>query len=237
MTDGVPWSSWEPIYEAILADFGFDRGEDELARDELAAALETTATLADLPDATGATVAIAGGGPNLIDEADRAANADVVFAASTAARDLRTAGVAVDVHVTDLDKDVAAAIAHTHAGLPVAIHAHGDNRTVLADTLPRCGHASVLPTTQAEPIGPVLNCGGFTDGDRAAFLADALGAGTMVFPGWDFDDRTVGPVKAKKLGWAETLLYWLERRRDDRFAVLDGRRAAIDTAALPDGAD
>jgi hypothetical protein len=36
-------------------------------------------------------------------------------------------------------------------------------------------------------------------------------------------------MKARKLQWAEHLLYWLERRRDDRFDVLEGRRDALTT--------
>ena len=91
----------------------------------------------------------------------------------------------------------------------------------------------MIPTTQAAPADGVRNFGGFTDGDRAAFFADAVGAAELVFPGWAFDDPTVSAEKRHKLGWAERLLYWLERRRDERFGVLDGRRDAIDTTPLP----
>jgi uncharacterized Rossmann fold enzyme len=89
----------------------------------------------------------------------------------------------------------------------------------------------VFPTTQVEPRPPVVNVGGFTDGDRAAFLADHLGADSLVFPGWDFDDPGVSAQKRRKLRWAARLLAWLERHRGERFSVLDGRREAI--AALP----
>jgi uncharacterized Rossmann fold enzyme len=40
-------------------------------------------------------------------------------------------------------------------------------------------------------------------------------------------------MKRRKLAWAERLLYWLERRRGERFSVLDGRRNGIETSALP----
>ncbi|MFC6736148.1 hypothetical protein ACFQEQ_07845, partial [Halolamina salina] len=73
----------------------------------------------------------------------------------------------------------------------------------------------------------VRNFGGFTDGDRDAFLADALGAGELRFVGWQFDDPDVGELKARKLHWAERLLYWLETRRGERFVVLDGRREEL----------
>jgi uncharacterized Rossmann fold enzyme len=118
--------------------------------------------------------------------------------------------------------------------VPVAVHAHGDNQAALAEHVPNCTREQVLATTQAAPVGPVRNFGGFTDGDRAAFLADHLGASDLVFLGWDFDDPSVGADKRRKLCWAERLLYWLERRRGERFDVLDGRRAAIDTSAIPE---
>jgi len=78
------------------------------------------------------------------------------------------------------------------------------------------------------PRRPSTTPAGFTDGDRAAFLADACGADRLVFPGWSFDDPTVDAQKAKKLRWAERLLLVLEERRGERFAVLDGRREGID---------
>jgi len=40
-------------------------------------------------------------------------------------------------------------------------------------------------------------------------------------------------MKARKLDWAARLLRWLERRRDERFGVLDGRRADLDAALDP----
>jgi hypothetical protein len=221
---------WEPVYEAILADFGFDRDGDEGARDLLA----TLARPFDPGrlDVRGKHVAVVGAGPSLQMEAERATAADVVFAASTAVDRLQEADVPVDLMVTDLDKNPETARALTESGVPVAVHAHGDNRPAVREWVPRFDRRHVLATTQAEPRGPVENFGGFTDGDRAAFLADHLGAARLSFVGWDLDDPTVGPGKAKKLVWAERLLYWLERRRDERFELLDGRRATLPKVEL-----
>ncbi|NHN58471.1 MULTISPECIES: 6-hydroxymethylpterin diphosphokinase MptE-like protein [Halorussus] len=228
------YQTWRPVYELILADFGFDRSADERARDALA----DLARPFDLDrlDATGRTVAVAGAGPSLTDpaELDRAREADAVFAASTAADDLRDAGVAVDCMVTDLDKNPETARELTREGTPVAAHAHGDNVPAVREWVPRFDADNVLATTQARPVGPVRNFGGFTDGDRAAFLADRLGADRLVFVGWDLDDPDVDETKAKKLRWAERLLRWLELRRGEEFAVLDGRREGIDTGEFPD---
>jgi uncharacterized Rossmann fold enzyme len=220
------FTEWEPVYETILADFGFGREADENARD----VLSTFATPFDrtrFAHFSEATVAVAGAGPSLAADLDRAAAADVVVAASTAADVLRDAGIPVDLMVTDLDKNPETAVELTHEAVPVAAHAHGDNVPAVREWLPRFDADHVLATTQAAPVDAVVNYGGFTDGDRAAFLADEFGAGELVFVGWDFDDPQVDEMKAKKLRWAERLLRWLEVRRSEEFDVLDGRRDGI----------
>jgi len=230
----MEFDEWEPVYQAVLAEFGYDRAGDERARDVLAELLPPAfeASLPTLRSGT-ETVAVAGAGPSLEDDRHIVDEADAVFAASTAADRLLDRGIAVDCVVTDLDKHAGTVEALSHEGTPVAVHAHGDNVELIRKHVPACDADRLIPTTQAAPVGPVRNFGGFTDGDRAAFLADHLGAGALVFPGWDFDDPDVGPAKARKLRWAERLLYWLERRRGEQFAVLDGRRAEIDAAGIP----
>jgi hypothetical protein len=223
----VEFRTWEPVYEQILADFGYDRAGDERARDRLAE-LTDPFDLDRLAAFEGATVVVAGAGPSLAAEADRAAGADFVVAASTAADVLAEAGVQTDLLVTDLDKNPATAGALTRSGVPVAVHAHGDNVPAIEEWVPEFTREQVLPTTQAAPRAPVRNFGGFTDGDRAAFLADALGAASLRFVGWDFDDPSVTPTKARKLRWAERLLRWLELRRGEQFSVLDGRRGDVE---------
>jgi hypothetical protein len=231
----MEFSEWEPIYRAILADFGFDRAADEHARDVLADLLSDAALPAPMGLLDGlseSTVAVVGAAPSLAAELEGGAaavdEADAVVAASTAADVCRAAGVSVDVMVTDLDKNNETALAVSREGTPVAAHAHGDNLAAVREWIPRFEAETLVPTTQAAPVGPVVNAGGFTDGDRAAFLADAAGADALRFVGWDFDDPDVDGMKRRKLDWAERLLHWLERRRGERFAVLDGRRTHIE---------
>ncbi|MBZ6496684.1 6-hydroxymethylpterin diphosphokinase MptE-like protein [Natrinema longum] len=231
----MEFDEWEPVYEAILDDFGYDRAGDERGRDLLASLLEASFDPTELAIGPDTTVAVAGAGPSL--ESDRALEraraAEFVVAASTAVDTLASHGIDADCMVTDLDKNPGTVERLTTDGVPVAIHGHGDNLDAIRTVVPNCDHAYVLPTTQTTPRGPVRNVGGFTDGDRAAFLADHLGAGHLSFVGWDFDDPAVEPTKACKLEWAERLLYWLESRRGDRFAVLDGRRDGIETIGIP----
>ncbi|WP_256288255.1 6-hydroxymethylpterin diphosphokinase MptE-like protein [Halobellus inordinatus] len=224
------FETWEPIYESILTDFGYPRDGDERARDVLAA--YATPFDFDRLDYDGEVVAVVGAAPSLPEAVDRVADADRVVAASTAADVVRDAGYDVDLFVTDLDKNPETARELTKAGTPVAAHAHGDNVPLVEEWAPQLAHEHVVATTQAAPTDAVYNFGGFTDGDRAAFIADEFGAAELRFVGWDFDDPSVSPSKAKKLRWAERLLHLLERRRDERFAVLDGRRDDIDPLAL-----
>jgi uncharacterized Rossmann fold enzyme len=230
----VEFDEWEPVYERLLAALGYDRAGDERARDRLAELTDPFDLRRLRERLGGATVAIAGGAPTLADPGQLALarEADAVLAASVAADVCRRNGIAVDCMVTDLDKNPDTARGLTHEGVPVAVHAHGDNVALVESVVPDCDSRQVLPTTQAAPAGSVRNFGGFTDGDRAAFLADHLGAAELRFPGWDLDDPSVDAEKATKLDWAARLLRWLERRRDARFAPLNGRRDALDADPL-----
>lgn len=234
----MDFEAFEPAYEAILADFGFGRGGDERAREVLRAfepggSLDAfAAVLADR------AVAVVAPGPPLPEALDAVREADVVLAVSSAAGVLRAHGLSVDAYVTDLDADPELAPALTGEGVPTAVHAHGDNVPAVREFLPECDREHVLGTTQAAPRAPVVNVGGFTDGDRAAFLADHVGARSLSFPGWDLDDADVDAMKAKKLAWARRLLAWLERDRrarldrDVHFDVLDGHRERVDVSFL-----
>lgn len=226
------YSEWEPAYEAIRAAFGFDRAADRAARD----LLEEFTTPFDEERLRslleGNHVAIAGGATGVTADLTAIGDVDTVVAASVSAGALRAAGEAVDLMVTDLDKTPAVVRTLAAEGTPVAVHAHGDNVALVRDQVPRLESSAVLPTTQVAPTGPVRNYGGFTDGDRGAFIADHFGAARLSFPGWDLDDPSVGTVKRQKLEWAARLLYWLERRRDEEFDLLDGRRADLSLAWL-----
>jgi len=228
----MDYQTWDPVYRRVLDDFGFPAAADERARDVLASLCEPF-DRRRLPAFDGAHVAVCGGADTLADELATVRQADIVVAASVAADTLREADIAVDLMVTDLDKNSDTARRLSREGVVVAAHAHGDNIDAVRQHVPAFDGDHVLPTVQCAPVVPTENFGGFTDGDRAAFLVDHFGADELVFPGWAFDDPSVTEAKRRKLEWAERLLYWLEHRRGDRFSVLDGRRDAIDTSSLP----
>jgi len=226
----MDFEQFEPAYQAIVADFGFERASDEHARDVLAG-LKPGASLADFATVfEGRDVAVVAPGPTLSADLDAVRHAEAVLAVSSAAGVLREHDVAVDGYVTDLDAAPELAPSLSAAGVPTAVHAHGDNVPAVRSVVPDCDRDHVLGTTQAAPVDGVVNVGGFTDGDRGAFLADHVGARSLSFPGWELDDDAVDPAKARKLGWAARLLAALERDRRDRlgddvhFDVLDGHR-------------
>jgi uncharacterized Rossmann fold enzyme len=205
------FEDWEPFYDAILDDFGYSRRADRRAAAVLNRGLEPFRT--DRLDAllSGATVAVVGNAPSL---EPTCVSADAVVAADAAARRLDEAGVGVDIVVTDLDGAPVHAARASHDGTIVAVHAHGDNVDALRDHLPRFETESVVGTTQTRPFGVVHNFGGFTDGDRAAFLADAFGASRIRLYGFDFDDAR--GEKREKLRWARRLLRVLAEERKER---------------------
>lgn len=223
----MDYSEWRPIYEAICRDFGYEQAADAAARDRLN---ELTAPFADeqLAHLAGADVAVAAAGPTLDEELPRVTDADAIIATTGGAESLAAADHQPELLVTDLDTNPTFVVEATQEGVPAAVHAHGDNVDQLEQFVPRCATEMVLPTTQARPRGHVRNVGGFTDGDRAAYLAHAFGADRLRIAGWDPDDPSLTTEKCRKLEWATWLLTRLETDRDEEFAVLDGRREDLE---------
>ncbi|HUK93181.1 MAG TPA: 6-hydroxymethylpterin diphosphokinase MptE-like protein [Methanomicrobiales archaeon] len=197
------FEDWEPYYLRILAHFGFDRARDEEAAVLLASLLDRD----DLPLLRecigGKPATVCGNGPNLAEELGRIRG--TVIAADGAASRLHARGIRPDVIVTDLDGATDAFVGMNRAGTIIVVHAHGDNMDLLRRWVPRFP-GPLVGTTQSRPFGAIHNFGGFSDGDRAVFLADALGATEVVIVGFDLDDPSVGPVKRGKLLFARELL-------------------------------
>lgn len=199
----VNFSDWEPHYREILEYFGFDRkGDEEAAR--LLASLLTCDNLLSLASLTdGNEVTVCGNAPCLKDELGKIRG--IVFAADAAAEVLDRHGIRPDAIFTDLDGATDRFIELNREGTILVIHAHGDNMPLLRHWVKRFP-GKVVGTTQAAPLPHVYNFGGFTDGDRAVFAADELGASAITLAGFDLDDRNVEPVKRGKLFWARKLL-------------------------------
>ena len=216
------FSDWEPIYKDILAESGFSREEDEEAARLLQSLLsgrEGDLSLDDLDlMIRGREVLVCGNGPSLARDleeilAGRKSSESslklklddiVIVAADGATTAILAAGHLPEVIVTDLDGFLHDILAANAGGSAVVVHAHGDNKEALKEYVPKL--TRVLGTTQSEPIEGVYNFGGFSDGDRAVFLARRFGAGNIRIIGFDYDDPDVTPVKKMKLRWARRLV-------------------------------
>jgi uncharacterized Rossmann fold enzyme len=199
----MKFADWEPHYCEILEYFGFDREGDEEAARLLESLLpcDNLLSLASLTD--GNPVTVCGNAPCLKDDLSNVSG--IVFAADAASEVLDDNGILPDAIFTDLDGATDRFIDMNREGTIMVIHAHGDNMPLLHHWVPRFP-GKVVGTTQAAPLPRVHNFGGFTDGDRAVFAAEELGASSITLAGFDLDDRNVDPLKRGKLFWARKLL-------------------------------
>lgn len=120
--------------------------------------------------------------------------------------------------VSDLDGEIKDQIDYNKEDAIMVIHGHGDNIKKLQKYVPNFD-GPVFGTTQTNPenYSYLHNYGGFTDGDRAVFLADNFNAKKIYLIGFDFDD-SIGSfsftknksLKLKKLKWCKKLIETLD---------------------------
>ncbi len=221
---------WEKYYKEILDDFGFSRENDEESAKLLDEILSTEGclTLDELSEIVGFSdkYIVFGAGPSLKEHVQLLKNDYdlkdyVLVAADGATTALIEEKIAPDIVATDLDGRLDDILLANIRGANIIIHAHGDNIDKIARLTPFFNN--VLGTTQAQPAGNLYNFGGFTDGDRALFLAVALGASEITLAGMDFGDvvtrysrpnietatAKADDFKKKKLMYAEKFTQWI----------------------------
>ncbi|NJE02575.1 6-hydroxymethylpterin diphosphokinase MptE-like protein [Thermococcus sp. MV11] len=220
------WEDWKPFYERIVREMGYSVEEDRKAAELLRALLlegDEYILREELAAVVGRKAYVFGAGPSLelaLKEFDFSDGTLITADGATTA--LLDAGLLPDVIVTDLDGRIPDIKLANDKGAFLVVHAHGDNVEKMGVYVPM--FSRILGTCQTEPLDIVYNFGGFTDGDRAAFLAEELGAREIVLVGFDFGD-TVGrwskpglreharvwESKRKKFEFAKELLEWLEK--------------------------
>ena len=226
---------WEKYYTEILDDFGFIRKNDEESARLLDEILSTEGclTLDDLSAIVGFSdkYIVFGAGPSLKDhikvlKEDYDLRDYVLVAADGATTALIEERIVPDRVATDLDGKLDDILLANIRGANIIVHAHGDNTDRIASVTPFFNN--VLGTTQSQPIGNLYNFGGFTDGDRALFLAVALGASQITLAGMDFGDvvtkysrpnietetARADDFKKKKLKYAEKFTQWIIENED-----------------------
>ncbi|UCH01897.1 MAG: DUF115 domain-containing protein [Candidatus Bathyarchaeota archaeon] len=219
--------AWWPWYRKIVHAFGYDPKHDQYAADLLSTLLDGVAlSLSRFKELiSNKTILVFGAGPSLeatlrqLLEYAVLNHFTLISANGATSALLDIAGEAPDIVVTDLDGRIDDLLKANEAGALMAIHGHGDNIHLLKEYVPKFGN--VIGTTQRKPRPNVYNFGGFTDGDRAAFLASEMEAKAVVLAGMDFGHEA-GPysktntwsidVKRLKLQWGRQLLEWLSTR-------------------------
>ena len=230
------WSKW---YSEILNDFGFLQEDDESSASRLNEILneEGFLTIEDLfyHGVTSKTDSnkfiIFGAGPSLRDDLLKIKNEYnlddyILISADGATTALVEEHIIPDIVATDLDGKLDDLLLANYRGAFVVIHGHGNNKDLVEKYTPF--FYNILGTTQSKPEGVLYNFGGFTDGDRAIFLALALGAKDITLAGMDFGTvvtkysrpnikEDLGPadeIKTKKLIYAEKLVNWIVENED-----------------------
>lgn len=208
------FETWEPIYEAILLDFGYSRKDDEEAGRILSDILGSGKISREVMVEASMKVhkkitVVCGNSPSLDSElkcllSTGSRNCLVFISADGATSTLLAGGIVPEIIVTDLDGRMDDIQEANRMGSLVVVHAHGDNIEKLREFAPQLKR--VIGTTQSRPLPGLYNFGGFTDGDRAVFLAKYLGALEIKLIGFDFDDESVTQRKHKKLQWARKLV-------------------------------
>jgi len=235
----VRYSRWAPLYDEIRADFGYPFDREEEAARTLERLLPPAARerpwerlKTRLRGREAIVVGLGpGAGPPPIWRLPPSSPGPAVVAADGATRTCLEAGVVPSVVVTDLDGPVSSEVEANGRGALVVVHAHGDNVRALEQWVPQ--FPGELVGSWAGPPRPALvNPGGFTDGDRAAYLAEEAGARRVLLWGFDLEsveetEPRAQELKRRKLRWAARALseladqgrvplaFW---RRDGSFA-------------------
>ena len=231
----MDWEEWKPFYLRIVREMRYSIEADRRAARILRALLlegDKYILRDELTAVVGRKVYVFGCGPSLEDALRKFDFSDgTLIAADGATSALLEHDMVPDIIVSDLDGRIPDLKLANDQGAFMAVHAHGDNVDKLTAYVPL--FSRVLGTTQTEPLDIVYNFGGFTDGDRAAFLAEELGAREIVLVGFDFGE-TVGrwskpglrkhvPIwesKRRKFEFAKELLEWLEKNGKARIERL-----------------
>lgn len=183
---------WMPIYLSIAERLGLDVEADRCATKVMDALMRGKRDLTDFLEdlIRGERVLVLGNGPSLREVHPRD---EIVIAADAAAYNyFLLTGREPQVIVSDLDGPPEI----LRMGAVKVVHAHGDNMHRLLSLVP--GLEELVATTQVEPTTRVHNFGGFTDGDRAVFLACAAGASSIRLAGFDLGSVSEYDIRSGK---------------------------------------
>ena len=221
------YKEYKIIYEKITKNLGIQVKDDEKASNILDKLLQNRNLISvdDLENLIdGKEVIVFGAGPSLetsLYSHKKEYKNKIKIAADGTTTALLKNDILPDIIITDLDGKISDQIKANSKGSIVAIHAHGDNIDKLEEYVPKF-KKNLVGTTQInpEPYNNLHNFFGFTDGDRAIYLANHFNAKKIDIIGFDFDgkigkysfatykDKT---LKLKKLKWCKYFIDLLKK--------------------------
>ncbi|WP_298276873.1 6-hydroxymethylpterin diphosphokinase MptE-like protein [Ferroplasma sp.] len=217
----MKFEDWFPFYLQITDSLGINRTEDY--RSSLIIHKLIHNDLSAMDPYRGRNAFVIGNGPHLNDALTTVSGGYTIVADSAIDTYTESLGIP-DIIVSDMDGNMDNIIGCYNRGTTVFLHAHGDNIEKIWN------YAKYFPdamaTTQNIPMVNLYNFGGFSDGDRAAFLADHLSANNITLVGFDFNhinnknyyDSNSVARKKLKLAWAKYLLTYLANSRGRKFS-------------------
>jgi len=191
---------WISEYEKIAEELGIDPAKDREATalaDRLVSGINFSSVEKVVENKIkNKDVIVFGCGPSLEEWVKNARDGDVkkdlsgkvLIAADGATSALLEANLMPDIIVSDLDGNLADILKACDTGTVLVIHIHGDNTNVFKEFLPKVKNKKIIITTQVEPTDNIRNYFGFTDGDRAVFLAKHFGCRKVELIGFDLGD-------------------------------------------------
>lgn len=225
------YKDWKPIYQKIAKDLNFQEENDKLAADVLNQLLQNNkiGTLKKIEKMINEKeVIVCGAGPSLerslIIYKEKLADM-LKISADGATSALLKNNILPDIIITDLDGKVTDQLKANSQGSIAIIHAHGDNISNIKRYVPEF-KGDILGSTQinSNSYKNIYNFGGFTDGDRAVFLAEHFHAKMIYLIGFNFDgkigrysfsDNKNKSLKLKKLKWCEYLIELIKKKKQN----------------------
>jgi hypothetical protein len=234
-------NQWLEIYRGIASRLSLDPARDEESARILNGILKQKETISEgslRSRVNGRDVAVFGAGPSLEDGIDAMLSSGLYSnflhaAADGAVTAFIERGKYPELVFSDLDGPAPDLIKASSSGSWIVAHAHGDNIPLVKGLIPLL-KGRLLGSTQVSPIPPlVLNLGGFTDGDRAAYWADSLGASRIMLVGMDFGEK-VGRYSKRGLT-GERLKRKIEKLKigSELVSLLASRREILNLSGAP----
>ncbi|MHA1672712.1 MAG: 6-hydroxymethylpterin diphosphokinase MptE-like protein [Promethearchaeota archaeon] len=247
----IYFREFRKTFISIQNSFGFDPNKEIIARNQLFQILrdrDPTSLIGEITQkASSRTICFFGAGPNLPDHLRAKISVWLtqreifyIVAADGSANALMEKSLIPDLIVSDLDGlsygQMEEFLGYGNGesggngegdggGGIVVVLAHGDNSQALETFAPLFSkYERIIGTTQAPAVYPVLNPGGFTDGDRGLFLIHHLVPLVQPFYlfGYEFgatigkysknqylDDQPMAEMKRKKLNICRDLIHQL----------------------------